>query len=630
MNNPAIVVVAYNRPAALQRLLRSIGNSLFPAGEIPLHIALDASDVDEVREIAEQFEWNYGSKTIQIADTRLGLKEHILRCGDLTTSYGSIILLEDDLLVSPVFYDFAKRSLDFYHADDRIAGVSLYAYEIAESCAYPFKALNDGSDVYFMQVASSWGQAWSAEQWCPFREWLNEFGDTKLDLLPEYIRQWGQHSWKKYFINYMIDQHRYFVFPQSAYSTNFEERGTNASTTDLYQVALETTQKDTKFVSFAESKSVYDAYFEMEAQALNGYTDTLKGYDYEVDLYGIKPLVDDSKSYVLTSRRGKLAERLFSSKMKPLVNNVIFGIPGKAIGLYAKENVDRERTNPAIFFPTDLLDKVNRQIHGVLSVSIVIPVLNFRTEELERTINSIPANTGNLECILVCDPQLKEELAQWAQINHVEVSIVSNSENNELSFVNSGLKLAQHEIQTWLRPGSTVKHNLFILLPKIFNTFQHINWISGVDGECDEKTYSSLNTAAYRWNETMAFRYAKRSSTVTMEGMFWRKSLYDKLDRSDGFHPSLLFYKFLREEKLYVVAYNFVKRGKTNGTSVMHIPLQPKGMDTPFLRRIISRLSYSFFSRNRSPWRLLFVEIEHLPDVLRYDFTNENFYLSRY
>ncbi|MFT5779510.1 MAG: hypothetical protein ACI837_002469, partial [Crocinitomicaceae bacterium] len=159
MSNPAIIVVAYNRPASLLRLLTSIANGNYLVKKIPLHISIDRSDVKEVGEIANDFDWEHGEKIVQISEDRLGLKNHILQCGELTESYGAIIMLEDDLLVSPNFYEYARKGLDFYSDEIKVAGISLYSYEVAESCGYPFSAIKDQSDVYFMQIASSWGQA---------------------------------------------------------------------------------------------------------------------------------------------------------------------------------------------------------------------------------------------------------------------------------------------------------------------------------------------------------------------------------------------------------------------------------------------------------------------------------------
>ena len=76
----AIVVVAFNRPNSLIKLLSSLEKAFYT----------------EVVKIANDFVWSYGDKIIIDHKKNLGLKKHILSCGDLTDKYDSVIILEDD------------------------------------------------------------------------------------------------------------------------------------------------------------------------------------------------------------------------------------------------------------------------------------------------------------------------------------------------------------------------------------------------------------------------------------------------------------------------------------------------------------------------------------------------------
>ena len=104
---PAIVVVAYNRDKALKRLLNSLESADYSGfSDITLVISIDKSDSTEVIETAEAFSWEQGEKRVITHPERLGLKKHILGLGDLTAEFGSIIMLEDDLFVSPLLYHY--------------------------------------------------------------------------------------------------------------------------------------------------------------------------------------------------------------------------------------------------------------------------------------------------------------------------------------------------------------------------------------------------------------------------------------------------------------------------------------------------------------------------------------------
>ncbi|MBK8659428.1 MAG: glycosyltransferase family 2 protein [Bacteroidetes bacterium] len=239
--NPAIVIIAYNRLHCLQRLVGSVLAAHYPeGGNVPLIISIDKSNNPEVQQYAETVEWTHGDKKVICHSEHLGLKEHVLRCGDLTEQYDSIIMLEDDLLVSPWFYDYSLQTAAYYKNDERIAGVSLYRYFHTENYYYPFHPIDDGFDIHFIQLPSSWGQMFSASHWKPFKAWLQENGEHNYtSKLPIYLaNNWTKGSWKKHFVDYMINRGMYFVYPNTAVSTNYGEEGTNSVHKGVFQVPL--------------------------------------------------------------------------------------------------------------------------------------------------------------------------------------------------------------------------------------------------------------------------------------------------------------------------------------------------------------------------------------------------------
>ena len=238
--NPAIVAVAFNRPLSISRLLDSLTKADYQATSVPLVISVDFSDSDngeQVRKIAESFVWPFGEKELIFHDRNLGLRKHILSCGDLTEKYGSVIVFEDDLSVSPCFHNYASAALDFTADQSNVAGVSLYHYRTHFLKRLPFIPLYDGHENYYLQNPSSVGQAWSREQWNGFRSWydtklkvdasLNEKLPDNLPIHPR-VANWPESSWLKFFIWYMVEQQKYFLFPRVSYSTNHHDVGTHA------------------------------------------------------------------------------------------------------------------------------------------------------------------------------------------------------------------------------------------------------------------------------------------------------------------------------------------------------------------------------------------------------------------
>ena len=174
----AIVVPCYNRVSSLERLLQSLSHADYGecSGEVSLIFSVDYSGDDKVAEFVQSFEWGFGEKRVILHPTNVGLRKNILSCGDLTAEFDAVIVLEDDLVVSPGFYSYAIQSAEYYEDDSRIAQLSLYSYEYAEVGVSRFMPVEDGNDVYFMQWASSWGQMWTTRQWKTFRSWYATLG----------------------------------------------------------------------------------------------------------------------------------------------------------------------------------------------------------------------------------------------------------------------------------------------------------------------------------------------------------------------------------------------------------------------------------------------------------------------
>lgn len=328
---PAIVIAGYNRPESLKRLLDFVAKAHYPDEEVTLVISLDFGGGREVAWAAEEFNWTRGPKQIIHRPNRMGLKAHLLACGDLTAVYGSIILLEDDLGVSPYFYDYAVKVMNHYGEDPELAGFSLYSHQLAESNSfYPFQPADPACDVYFIQYAISWGQCWTHAQWKPFKDWL--IGQKANFILrePSYLKKWSQNSWKRDFILYMIWSNTYFVCPTRSLSTNFGEPGMNfGQRTGQYQVPLLNTPYSFSFVSRAATVNVYDAWFELEPGSIKELVPGLDSYDFEVDFYGSKRKGQDlTRPWVLTVQPVNQFAAKWGMRMKPLEQNLIFDIEG--------------------------------------------------------------------------------------------------------------------------------------------------------------------------------------------------------------------------------------------------------------------------------------------------------------
>lgn len=346
MQNIAIVVIAFNRIKSLERLLNSLNNLKIKEKEkITLYISIDRSknisnENKEVFEYAKKFVWNYGEKIVNYREKNMGLRNHILECGNLTNLFENIIVLEDDVVVSPLMFTYASQVIDFYKNDMNIAGFSLYNFPRNQLNSLPFYPINNGSDVYFMQYACSWGQIWTKTRWNLFYEWYLKNKDVDFsedERIPKNIRKWGENSWLKFHTIYTILNKKFFVYPQIGLTTNFTDIGThNKRPLISYQCnTYSTYAKDIKFrfIAMNEANNIYDAFF--ENMNINKILDCNDGIIS--DFYGEKNLtvIKHSSNFALSTKKYnyKIIKE-YSLQMYPYEMNIINDIHGKDVFLY--------------------------------------------------------------------------------------------------------------------------------------------------------------------------------------------------------------------------------------------------------------------------------------------------------
>jgi len=324
----AIVIAAYNRPASLQRLLGSVGAANYEGyASIQLLISIDRSGNNECKLVADAFEWKHGNKTVIHHPQNLGLKKHILSCGDYTQQYDAVIVLEDDLFVSAEFYQYAQQAYAFYKYEEEVAGIALYHNTFNEVAYCPFEPVHDGTDVYFMQVPCSWGQLCTKKQWDGFNSYLQiEKNNLTVDQLPATVQAWPDaSSWKKLFYSYLLQSGKYIVYPRIGLSTNFGDTGQHlTSQQNVFQTALLLDNKTFRFSTLHASLSVYDGFFELEGSVYNKLVDA----DVEVsfDLNGSKPLSSIKTSYLISSKQCRVANKKFAVSLYPYENNILLNL----------------------------------------------------------------------------------------------------------------------------------------------------------------------------------------------------------------------------------------------------------------------------------------------------------------
>ncbi len=258
-----IVVVGYNRADAMERVLRSLSRAQYDYTDIRLVVSIDHSGNEEVVHTAEVFEWKYGEKEVIYRPERLGLRKHIISCGDMTEKYDTVMILEDDIYVSPDFYNYAMQTLEKYGDHPQVAGIALNTKRELLESVYPFFPLRTGYDIYFQQFATSWGQVWNRRMWTGFKKWYEEHQTLPFhrDVLPQ-IQNYPDTSWAKFYQTYIVDQGKYFVYSYDSLTTNFGDAGQHfADSASSVQSVLFYGKKQYRMPEFEEGIK-YDIYGE--------------------------------------------------------------------------------------------------------------------------------------------------------------------------------------------------------------------------------------------------------------------------------------------------------------------------------------------------------------------------------
>ncbi len=160
-----IVLFVYNRPwhtrqtiEALKKNELASDSELFIYSDAPKNDAVIAS-VREVREYIRAID-GFKKVTIIERERNYGLAANIIDgVISIVSQCGRVIVLEDDLVTSPVFLRFMNEALEFYKEEKRVWHISGYMLPIR--CSLP-------ASTFFSKVMFCWGWATWQDRWMYF------------------------------------------------------------------------------------------------------------------------------------------------------------------------------------------------------------------------------------------------------------------------------------------------------------------------------------------------------------------------------------------------------------------------------------------------------------------------------
>lgn len=333
-NRIAIVAVAYNRELPLKRLLSSLEKAFYRDEKPTLIISIDKSNTDAVERFADNYSWPHGEKIVRKHEKNLGLRNHMMSLGEWFDQYDTIVVLEDDIVVSPSFYSYVREASDKYFGNDHIAGISLYGFATNYQTGLPFSPVKNEYDGYFMNCAMSWGEVWMKPQWQEFYDWyLNNLDFGPSDNIPSRLFLWKK-SWLKYHTRYCIETNKYFLHPYVSLSTNCGDVGVHnvGSSNYLSQVPLQIGDKHNYRLPDTEKEAIlYDGFFENKnIYKILGYSET----ELCVDINGEKANKGNLRYWLTTKRHNYKIVDSFAFSYRPIEMGVLNRQHGTDVFLY--------------------------------------------------------------------------------------------------------------------------------------------------------------------------------------------------------------------------------------------------------------------------------------------------------
>lgn len=175
MNNTPIALFVYNRPKhtlkTLERLLANVeflDSSLFVFCDGPKNED-DIMEVNATRELIHSLSLP-NAKVIE-RKKNLGLADSIITgVTELCREYGRVIVVEDDLVVSPHFLDYMNKALNLYENEERVMQISGYMFPVE---------LKVETDAIFLPFTTSWGWATWERAWKNFDPEMSGYSSLK-------------------------------------------------------------------------------------------------------------------------------------------------------------------------------------------------------------------------------------------------------------------------------------------------------------------------------------------------------------------------------------------------------------------------------------------------------------------
>ncbi|WP_113637889.1 hypothetical protein [Nubsella zeaxanthinifaciens] len=161
-----LVLFVYQRPQHTKKVLAAIANDplakktvlyVYSDGPKPSATVTEQENIAETRKLVENFK---GCKEAHLyfKTQNEGLAKSIINgVSEVVKKHGKVIVLEDDIVISPLFLTYMNEALGIYERDEQVMHISSFVPQR--------KGIEKLPETYFLRFMSCWGWATWERAW---------------------------------------------------------------------------------------------------------------------------------------------------------------------------------------------------------------------------------------------------------------------------------------------------------------------------------------------------------------------------------------------------------------------------------------------------------------------------------
>jgi len=289
----------------------------------------------EILEYAYSIDWKFGRKLIHYRQENSHLQQQWIESWYPTDNDTYAYVAEDDIVVSPFWYQYIKKLLLRYrysfhkelNAYVRLSTPYMYGISLQKQKLVPAKtskvrtvSANTKGQPYLYQLIGTWGQLLFPEAWIEFRKYYDQFKYLPTDHFKPRISNmitddWyvgkGEKIWTPWIIRWAMANGMYNMYHNfdRTLSASFRDPGVNYKNSLGPDFKLLTKETDPTFAELIIGKQVLDPLSSVQM------------YDYCFRRIGLGSIIDTSDP---TFRSVGVRSILVASDIQYLYNQLCF------------------------------------------------------------------------------------------------------------------------------------------------------------------------------------------------------------------------------------------------------------------------------------------------------------------